>query len=488
MRHHLHFLVGRASEALSFDRQDALAVRMGYTEETPEARVAAFMRTYFMTAREVGALTRIACAKLEGQSAILLPQGLDRFLPTTRRGLKEPGFVLEHGRLNFASAGALKKKPLLILRLFQVAGLRNLDIHPDAFATLLKNMSLINDAFRSDPKASEIFLGILLNSMAPGAVLQTMNEASVLGAYLPEFGAIVARTQFNMHHAYTVDDHTISLIKFLHDLESGELTREHPLTSKFIKELSSGHRKCLYLACLFHDVGKSEGDQCLDGARLARQATERMGLSDTECDTIGWLVRNHLEMSETAQRRDITDPATVEGFAKIVGSVARLQMLTALTVVDIKAVGPGIWNDWKGELMRGLYANARQWLMDGSYNPAKLGAQTAFENLCEKLPAETITATTPYFTSLFLEQGAGYWQTTPRDVQILHAEFFKDASTAFTQEQDAQHFVRTKLNRDKDITELWILSADRKQLFTDITAAIAISGASVTGAQLHTGQ
>ncbi len=487
VRHHLHYIAGRASESLSFDRQDALAIRMGYTQDTPEARVADFMHTYFMTAREVGALTRIACAKLESQSAILLPQGLDRFLPTARRGLKEPGFVLEHGRLNFATARNLRKDPLLILRLFQIAGLRNLDIHPDAFATLLKNMSLINDKFRNNPKASEIFLDILLKSVAPGAVLQTMNEASVLGAYLPEFGAIVARTQFNMHHAYTVDDHTISLIKFLHDLESGELTREHPITSGFIKELTSGHRKCLYLACLFHDVGKSEGDQCLDGARLARQVTQRMGLSDTECDTIGWLVRNHLEMSETAQRRDITDPATVEGFARIVGSVARLQMLTALTVVDIKAVGPGIWNDWKGELMRQLYASARQWLMDGSFDPAKQMAQSSYEELKANTPEKIHNIIDPFFQSLFISQGTGYWSTTPKDVQILHAGFFKDAAQAFAKNQDAQHFVVTHLNRAKDITELWILSSDRKHLFADITGAIAISGASVTGAQLHTG-
>ncbi|MBL4870876.1 MAG: [protein-PII] uridylyltransferase [Robiginitomaculum sp.] len=489
VRHNLHYIAGRATESLSFDRQDALAVRMGYTQGAPEDRVAEFMRTYFMTAREVGALTRIACAKLESQSAILLPQGLDRFLPTTRRGLKQPGFVLEHGRLNFASAKALKKNPLYILRLFQIAGARNLDIHPDAFSALLLNMGLIDDDFRANLDASDIFMDILLKSMAPGAVLQTMNEASVLGAYLPEFGAIVARTQFNMHHAYTVDDHTISLIKFLHDLESGELAREHPLVTGFLKDLASRHRKCLYLACLFHDVGKSEGDQCLDGARMARRATQRMGLSDSESDTVSWLVRNHLEMSETAQRRDITDPDTVEGFAKTVGSIARLQMLTALTVVDIKAVGPGIWNDWKGELLRQLYRSARQVLLGDHDAGQEAGADYDLDDLCAQLDPLIAEKIRPMFTSLFSDKGASYWNTTLKDVQVQHAGFFADALASFakTDNDGAHHFVRTTLNRSKDITELWILSVDRLHLFADITGAIAMCGASVTGAHLHTG-
>ncbi|PHR61186.1 MAG: [protein-PII] uridylyltransferase [Robiginitomaculum sp.] len=483
VRHHLHYVAGRATESLSFDRQDALALRMGYTQSKPEIRVAEFMRTYFMTAREVGALTRIACAKLESQSEILLPQGLDRFLPTARRGLKEPGFVLDHGRLNFSNPKALKKNPYLILRLFQIGGKRNLDIHPDAFATLLQNMSLIDDEFRASPKATEIFLETILESAPPGAVLQTMNEAGVLGAYLPEFGSIVARTQFNMHHAYTVDDHTISLVKFLHDLETNELTREHPYTTNILKGFSLRHRRCLYLACIFHDVGKSEGDQCLDGARLAREATTRMGLADTDIDTISWLVRNHLEMSETAQRRDISDPATIEHFARTVGSVARLQLLTCLTVVDIRAVGPGIWNDWKGELMRQLYDATMQYLRDGSYDPNQEMVTAAWEVLQENLDKATIHASAPFFKSL----GTTYWQKTHRKTQIVHAKFFKDAARAHEKNKDATHFVRTYVSKTRDITELLILSHDRQHLFADIVSAIALNGASVTGAQLHTG-
>jgi [protein-PII] uridylyltransferase len=477
-RIHLHFLAERALEVLSFDRQDDMAVRMGYGHEYPEERVEAFMRDYFMTAREVGALTRIACAKLEGQSELLLPHGLDRLLPTSRRGLKAPGFVLDHGRLDFASARALKKNPFLMLDLFRVAGNRNLDIHPDAFAAILKYMHLIDDEFRQHADASEIFQDILLNTQAPGAVLKTMNEAGVLGAYLPEFGAIVGRTQFNMHHAYTVDDHTLSLVRYLHDIESGECEREHPLTTAFMKDWDDRLRRMVYLACVFHDVGKGQGDQCIEGAALSRDACRRLGLPDADVETISWLVRNHLEMSETAQRRDTSDPETVKNFARIVGSVTRLQMLTALTCVDIRSVGPGIWNDWKGELLRQLYDGAQQELM-GEFDIDENKAPESFLDLLKsKANLEVAEASWPVFNAL----PASYWHNFSEDDQLLHAAFFEKAH-----HNNKDHQVTARLNRDIDITELWILTKDRGHLFADLTRAIASCGASVMGAHLHTG-
>ncbi|MCF6275726.1 MAG: [protein-PII] uridylyltransferase, partial [Robiginitomaculum sp.] len=438
-RIHLHMLGGRATEILSFDKQAELAKRMGALGSTPEARVGTFMQAYFNTTREVGALTRIACAKLEAESQLLLPQGLDRFLPTSRRGLKEPGFILEHGRLNFTAAARLKARPILMLDLFRIAGARNLDIHPNAFQALFANRHRIDDKFRSDPDIAKVFYKILLESKAPAAILRTMNEAGILGAYLPEFGEIVGRTQFNMHHAYTVDEHTISLVQFLHDIESGECEREHPLASSFVKDWNTRTRLLVYLACLFHDVGKAEGDQCEDGARLTTEAGLRLGLPDADIETISWLVRNHLSMSETAQRRDVTDAETVENFARTVGSLKRLQMLTALTVVDIRAVGPGIWNDWKGELIRQLYFGARKILM---------GMGTG-------------------------DDSAGNEQDE------LLARLSKKA-------KQKTHFVRTKLDRPKDITELWVLTQDRPHLFADLAGAIALCGASIIGAKLHT--
>ncbi len=440
-RIHLHILGGRATEVLSFDKQAELARRMNYEQDAPEARVEAFMHAYFNTTREVGALTRMACAKLEADSQLLLPQGLDRLLPTTRRGLKEPGFVLEHGRLNFVATSRIKQRPILMLHLFRIAGARNLDIHPNAFQALLANRHRIDDQFRCSPEAAKVFYKILLDSKAPAAILRTMNEGGILGAYLPEFGAIVGRTQFNMHHAYTVDEHTLALVHYLHDIEAGDLEREHPLTSGFVEDWNRRTRLLVYLACLFHDVGKAENDQCEDGARLASQAGLRLGLADADVETISWLVRNHLLMSETAQRRDISDRATVDGFARVVGSLKRLQMLTALTVVDIRAVGPGIWNDWKGELLRQLYYNTRTRLMGIEPDAGETGEEHS--SALARIPEKALRKT---------------------------------------------HYVKAKLNRPKDITELWVLTRDRAHLFADLAGAISASGASIIGARLHTSE
>ncbi|MEE9273491.1 MAG: [protein-PII] uridylyltransferase [Robiginitomaculum sp.] len=437
VRIHLHNISGRATEVLSFDKQAELAQCMGYEGESADIAITDFMHTYFRTAREVGTLTRIACAKLESQSKLLLPQGMFNFLPVVRTGVKQRGLKIEGGRLNFTSAAQVKKKPILMLHLFREVGARNMDIHPDALLAVRANLYRIDESFKSASENAQVFFDILLKSKAPAALLRVMNEAGVLGAYLPEFGSIVGRTQFNMHHAFTVDDHSLYLVEYLHDIERHKCVREHPLTTNFIKNWDTRLRRMVYLACLLHDVGKGKGDQCIEGARLAITACRRLGLPESDVETVSWLVRNHLEISETAQRRDISDPALIENFAQKMGSITRLQMLCALTVVDIRAVGPGIWNDWKGELIRNLYVATSQALMDD------------------------------------IEQS----ETTPQTVDF--SELPKEV-------RDKPHFVTAKRMLKKDITELWVLTQDREKLFADLCGAITSRGANVIGAQLST--
>ncbi|HHL42741.1 MAG TPA: [protein-PII] uridylyltransferase [Hellea balneolensis] len=477
VRSHLHLISGRANEVLSFDLQDALARRMGYEGDTFEQRIERFMQDYFNTAREVGALTRIACSRLESQSQLLLPQGLHRFLPSRQKGLKEPGFVLQNGRLSFSSKAYVRKHPESMLRLFLVAGRRNLDIHPEGIAAIQSNLERIDDEFRQNPDNSNLFFQILTDVKTPGATLLAMNEAGVLGAYIPEFGSIVGHTQFNMHHAFTVDDHSLALIRNLHNIEIGKLTDTHPLTSGFTKRWDTRTRILVYMACLLHDTGKGKGDQCIEGAKLAITACARMGMDDADVETVAWLVRNHLLMSETAQRRDVSDPETIETFARIVGSVKRLQMLCALTVVDIRSVGPGIWNDWKGELLRQLYAATRSLLLSGSFD-SETGQGDNITNLVADLAPETAELAGTTLNAL----PPSYWQTHPIEKSKAHARFFAKAA-----KHNMQHASKTVLDRPRDITELWVLSQDRKNLFADLAGTIAKNGANIAGAHLHTG-
>lgn len=476
-RIHLHFSAGRAVETLSFDHQIILCRKMGYASGPVEEAVEKFMREYFMNARQVGELTRIACAKLEADKSIVLPKGLDVFLPSSRRKVKDDGFVLDHGRLMFADPMQLREDPKLIIQLFEIAGRRNLDIHPDAFSAINFRRNLIDNGFRSDPEIAEIFLRIFKTSRAPYATMMIMNEAGVLGRYMLEFGGIVARTQFNMHHAYTVDEHTLRLINYFHDILLGEFEDVHPGLTSIVQNFTADQRQVIYLACLLHDTGKGKGDQCIEGAKLARDACRRLKLSHTDTETIAWLVRRHLDMSETAQRRDISSAETIEDFANTVGSLERLQMLTALTIVDMRSVGPGVWNDWKATLIRNLYYATENYLKGNQgMEPEALASATRVQ-LIEDLPAEQLSRIQPILD----EMEASYWTSYDLVELTRHADFFDKFS-----QSGEEMAVHTRLARRRDITELWILTKDRPGLFADICYAISASGAQIMGAQLHT--
>lgn len=477
-RIHLHLIAGRPEEVLSFDKQTQICRKMGYAAGPIEEAVEKFMREYFTNAREVGALTRIACAKLEADNALRLPKGLVTLLPNTRKGLSNPGFLMDTGRLNFVDPLKLKEDPKLIMQLFEIAGRRNLDIHPNAFSAIDFRRNLIDNNFRRDPEISKIFQDILLRSKAPGATLKVMNESGVLGRYLLEFGGIVARTQFNMHHAYTVDEHTLGLVRYFHDLEKGKLEKENPLATQIVSGFNKSQRLVMYLTCLLHDTGKGQGDQCVEGAQLARRACRRLGISVDETNTISWLVRRHLDLSETAQRRDISDPATIEDFGGLMGSTKRLQLLYALTIVDIRAVGPGIWNDWKGVLLRDLYVATANYLEGKEGLEPLAKAAAAKEQLKERLPGNMGERITPILQDL----GPAYWNNFEMLDLVRHASFFDDAVEAA---EDIA--VQTKRDRGRDVTELWVLTRDHPGLFANLSRAISSSGASIIGARLHTG-
>jgi len=437
------------------------------------------MREYFTNAKEVGALTRIACAKLEAEKSILLPKGLDTFLPGSRKNLKNKNLILDHGRLMFSDPMQLRNDPSIILQLFETAGRRNVDIHPDAFTAIDFRRNLMDADFRRDPQNSKLFQKLLLSAKAPYATLKAMNEAGVLGRYLTEFGGIVGRTQFNMHHAFTVDEHTLRLINYFDDLYKGRMEDSNPIVTKIVKSFKEKQRLTMFLACLLHDTGKGQGDQCIEGAQLARRACRRLGVSAEMTDDVAWLVRRHLDMSETAQRRDISDPETIEEFGELVGSQARLDLLTVLTTVDIHAVGPGIWNDWKAVLLRGLYQNTTNFL-DGKTDLAPAAkARSQQEQMEEKLPGDMAIRLRPILDDL----PDNYWLNFDMADLLRHARFFDGAN-----ETGDATAVQTRHNKTRNVTELWVMTTDRTGLFADLTLAISACGTSISGARLHTGE
>ncbi|MFV2035130.1 MAG: [protein-PII] uridylyltransferase, partial [Halocynthiibacter sp.] len=356
VRCHLHFFAGRAEERLTFDRQPEIARRLGYADRPGQREVERFMKHYFLTAKTVGDLTRIFCAVLEERELKQQPI-LKRMLGNIGLGSNETlsdGFRIENGRLTVTSNTVFADDPVNLIRIFHVSQTREVPLHPVALQLMVRSLKLINRTLRHDPEANRLFLDIITSRAGPDSTLRSMNEAGVLGRFVPDFGRIVCQMQFSMYHHFTVDEHLLRTIGLLSRIDHGELGEDHPLSHKIMPDI--GSRRALYVAALMHDIAKGRPeDHSIAGARIARRLGPRFGLSPAETETASWLVKHHLLMSDIAQRRDLSDPKTIKDFADVVQSHERLELLLLLTVADIRAVGPGVWNGWKGELLRSLY-------------------------------------------------------------------------------------------------------------------------------------
>jgi [protein-PII] uridylyltransferase len=477
VRVHLHYLTGRPEERLSFDLQPQLATILGYHDvEKPRRAVEAFMRAYFLVAKDVGDLTRIFCAALEEQHKKPRPS-LRRMLPGfLKPRAADDDFYVENGRLT-AKPGIFRQDPVNILRVFQIADAKSVDIHPDALRTITRSLDLISDAVRDNPVANRAFLDVLTSRHDPERALRWMNEAGVLGRFIPEFGHAVGLMQFNMYHHYTVDEHLIRAIGNVASIERGEHKEDNPIATDIIKRIQS--RKVLYCAVLLHDMAKGlPGNHSDVGAAIAQTLCPRLGLSAADTTAVAWLVKNHLVMSDTAQRRDVSDPKTVRDFVALVQSPEMLRILLVLTVADIRAVGPGVWNGWKGQLLRELYHAAENMMTGGDQVPTRdARAASAKAALAERL-----SDFTPARRERALERHYGnYWFAFDTDEQERHARLMTKADA------EGQLFtLAAETNSFRAVTDIILYMPDHAGLFSQLAGAIALSGGSIVDAKAFT--
>ena len=471
VRCHLHYITGRPEERLSFDLQPEIASRMGYQDRGEQLGVERFMKRYFLAAKDVGGLTRILAAKLEAQQKAK-PEGWRRFLPgvSQSKALDDPRFELAGSRINFSDPDSVKQEPEMMLRLFQIADKQGVDVHPDALTLATRNVKRINAKNRTHPGMIQVFLDILLDSENLGLTLNRMNEAGVLGRFLPEFGGIVAQTQFNMYHHYTVDEHTIRAMEHIARMDRGE--EGFSLANQLFRKIEN--RRALYLAMLLHDTGKGLGDQQVEGMITARRACRRLGLDEAETELVAWLVGNHLEMSETAQKRDIADPRTIVTFAEKVMDLEHLRLLYILTVADIRAVGPNVWNTWKGQLLGDLYHNTEAALRGGRTDESTVTAELKARAEANRSLVLDQMGSLP---RVMLEMDEAYWTGFDAETLIEHAKRLSD-------DQDVIVHARSEAN---DRTVLFVSAPDRVGLFARLTQAIGALGAHTVAAQVFTG-
>src|SRR5436309_954119 len=381
VRAHMHFLSGRAEERLSFDIQREIAVRLGYTEHPGLRDVERFMKHYFLIAKDVGDLTAIVCAKLEDLQAKPMPvlsRMMARFRPRPRQTIAESDdFLVDYNRITVADENVFKSDPVNLIRIFHLAQKYNLAFHPAALHRVTRSLKLIDQKLRDDNEANRLFLEILTSKNDAETVLRRVNELGVLGTFVPAFGRIVAMMQFNMYHHYTVDEHLLRCIGVLSDIDAGR-SDDTKFANELMRTMQPRHRDILYVALFLHDIAKGRiEDHSIAGARIARNFCPWLGFSPAETELVAWLIEVHLLMSSLAQSRDLSDRVTIENFSSVMQSVDRMKLLAILTAADIKAVGPGVWNGWKAQLIRTLYYESEPVLTGGfsEVNPAQRVAQ-----------------------------------------------------------------------------------------------------------------
>jgi [protein-PII] uridylyltransferase len=476
VRCHLHLAAGRAEERLGFDHQRHIASVMNYADRPGKSAVERFMQFYFLNAKAVGDLTGLFLAQLDEQ---LGKKGFRFALPTLRRRPKRlHGFTLDRGRLSIPNDGFLAEDPVRLLELFALAARERLEIHPNAMRAATRDAKLIDAKVRDDPRANALFMDVLTNLDAPDLVLRWMNEAGVFGRFVPDFGRVVAQMQFDMYHHYTVDEHSIRAIGLLAAIERGELADDHPLSTALFRQIAS--RRTLYVAVLLHDIAKGRGgDHSVIGAEIALKLGPRFGLDPAETETVSWLVRYHLLMSATAFKRDLADAKTIEDFVHQVQSPERLRLLLILTVVDIRAVGPGVWNEWKRVLLRTLFDAAEERLRLGHKQRGRTELIAARQSELAKELGWKASIARAYARRL----PDAYWLAEPLEWQVANA---RQVATAEARIGEPVPSVVAENDADSNATRISVFTPDREGLFFRICAGLAAAGANIIDARVHT--
>jgi len=473
IRFHLHCVTGRAEERLTFDLQPLVAARMGYARHGAQEGAERFMKHLFLTSRDVVRLARVLEPAIE--RAALGP-------PARRRDgdgeLARIGLAFADGKLVAAPPDRdFSREPILMLKIVQAARDRALEIHPLAIRAMIRHARQA-ERLRGDAEAGALFIDLLTGKDVVKWV-GLLNETGFMSRYLPEWARIVGLMQFDTYHVFTVDEHTIQALGVVHQMEAGALAQEAPVASELIGQLQS--RRALFVATLLHDIAKGRGgDHSEIGARLAQEICPRLGMTAEETETVSWLVLHHLLMSQTAFKRDIEDPKTILDISDTVQSPERLRLLLVLTVADMRAVGPKVWNGWKATLLREVYWRVSEVLAGGLTVPERdVRVARAKEAVGEALVSQ---AWAQGDIERFLALGyPGYWLSFDPDTHARHAAIIREAEAS-----QAPLTVRSNVLRARAVTEVTVYAIDHPGLFSRISGALAVGGATIVDARIHT--
>ncbi len=459
LRYALHRLSGRKEDRLLFDYQKTLALQFGHEDGPGNLAVEAFMQHYYRTITELGRLNEMLLQLYDEE--ILHADETAEVVPVNAR------FQVRNGYLEIRDEEVFDRTPSALLELFlilqeqpEIRGVR-----AGTIRSVRRHLHLIDDAYRDDIRNKSLFMEILRQPRGVTHQFRRMNRYGVLAAYLPEFGNIVGRMQYDLFHAYTVDEHTMMVLRNARRVSVPEFRHELPLASQVFEQLPKP--ELLYIACLFHDIAKGRGgDHSVLGAQDAERFCRRHGLSDWDTALVAWLVRNHLLMSMTAQQKDISDPDVVHEFARRMGNTTRLDYLYLLTVSDIRGTNPELWNSWKDSLLATLYRQSKQVLRRGLDNPADHAELVQEVRGMALRQLEKAGVETERVESLWRQFEDDYFLRYSADDIAWHARLILSAA-------DPEALIVTlRHNADRDTSELFVYYRDLPDLFARITRAL----------------
>ncbi len=483
VRCHMHFVTGRPEERLSFDIQREIAVRLGYTAHPGLRDVERFMKHYFLTAKNVGDLTAILCAALEAnhtKSAPMLGRVMARFRSSGRRSLSESDdFIVDNNRINIVKPDVFERDPVNLIRIFYLAQKHNLAFHPDAMRTATRSLKLIDKDLRENAEANRLFLRnphVAERCRDRAAADERGRRARRVRARLrPRRRDDAVQHVSSLHGRRTSDP--------LHGRDLGDRIRhQRRIRARQRTGAASCRRvsaRCFASRCSCTTSPRAGSRIIRSPARASRADSVRGSASRAaETETVAWLIENHLVMSTVAQSRDLSDRKTIENFAGVVQSLDRLKLLLVLTTADIRAVGPGVWNGWKAQLLRTLYYETEP-VLTGGFSEVNRErrvaiAQAEFREWMKDWPESDLDA---YIARHY----PAYWLKVDLAHKIAQARFLRDAwSTGRT--------LATQFSFDamRGVTELTVIAPDHPRLLSIIAGACAAAGANIVDAQIFT--
>lgn len=473
VRFGLHAITGRREDRLLFDHQRTLAKLFGYADHGGQLAVERFMQDYYRT---VMALSQLNEMLLQFFEEAILHEDAEP-VPLNRR------FQVRNGYLEVTRPNVFLRYPVALLEVFllqqQHAEIRG--VRAETIRLIRAHRPLIDDRFRSDLRARALFMEIMRQPKRLTRQLRRMNKYGILAAYLPEFGSITGRMQHDLFHTYTVDQHTLFVIRNLRRFYLPQFENEFPHCTAVCRRLPKP--ELLYIAGLYHDIAKGRGgDHSVLGADDAEAFCERHGLSRYDTNLVAWLVRNHLIMSLTAQKKDIQDPDVIHAFAQRVGDQTHLDYLYLLTVADIRATNPSLWNHWRASLLRDLYESTRQALRRGLVTP--LDKEEHIRDVqaeARRILGRTITDDSR-IDHVWAQFGDDYFLRYAPDEIAWHTR------AVLKKRDDGRPLVLVLARKDerRGGTEIFIYARDQKDLFARVTAALDALNLNVLDARIIT--